>query len=68
VIDKGCGVVTIVSDSGFSTDWFGVDSSSSLKMSAVVPTAVGTPVIAPVVGSSERPAGMAGEPAARLHV
>jgi len=44
----------------------GFELSCNLKMTDVVPTVVGTPVMAPVAASSERPGGRAGEPGARL--
>jgi len=54
--------------SGICIACTGEDESSNLNTGVVVPTTVGIPVIMPVVESSERPAGRAGEPLARLHV
>ena len=68
VIDSACGVVKIEIVKGFWTTAGGEDASCNRNIGVVVSRAVGVPAIAPVVAFSERPAGRAGDPLARLHV
>ena len=68
VIDNVCGVVKIEIVKGFWTTPTGEDPSCNRNIGVVVSRAVGVPTIAPVVAFSERPAGRAGDPLARLHI
>ena len=67
VIDNVCGVVKIEIVKDFWTALAGDDASCNRNIGVVVTRAVGVPTIAPVVVFSERPAGRAGDPLARLH-